>query len=137
MLERMKTYLLIAATLLASSSAIAGSRAILVDGDTFVVDGERIRIIETDTPETWRPSCERELKLGLDAKAELRRLLDQVDDRHPLTLVREGTDYFKRTLAYVYVGEVNVGESMIASGHALPYRKGKSAKAWRKAQWCP
>jgi endonuclease YncB( thermonuclease family) len=131
----MKTFLL-AATLLASSSAIAGSSAILVDGDTFVLDGERIRIIETDTPETWRPRCEREYRLGLDAKAELRRLLDLVDEAHPLTVVREGTDYFKRTLAYVYVGEINVGESMIASGHALPYRKSKASKAWRLSQWC-
>lgn len=129
----MKTlrHIVVAIGLLAASEAFAGP-AILIDGDTFKIDGERIRIIEIDTPETWRPRCENELILGLKAKERLRELLDS----GPLTIVREKFDYWHRTLAYVYAGEVNVGEAMIKEGFALPYVKGPAAKAWRLSQWC-
>jgi endonuclease YncB( thermonuclease family) len=131
----MKTLMTILLSAALSSSALAGT-PILIDGDTFVHEGERIRIIEIDTPETWRPRCERELQLGLAAKQELRRLFNMIDDKHPLTIVPEKKDYWRRTLAYVYVGEINVGEAMIASGHALRYTKGAAAKAERLSRWC-
>ena len=112
------------------------SGVLLVDGDTIKVNGERIRIIEIDAPETWKPRCENELVLGLKAKQRLRELLDGVDDAHPLTVVPEGYDYWHRTLAYVYVGEVNVGQQLLDEGHALPYVAGPQAKAKRLATWC-
>ena len=115
------------------TTSVASAATVLIDGDTIAVDGERIRILEIDTPETWRPRCENELILGLKAKQRLRELLD---GEGPLTVVREGYDRWHRTLAYVYVGEVNVGETLLAEGHALPYVKGPSAKAWRLLQWC-
>jgi endonuclease YncB( thermonuclease family) len=113
------------------SAGTASAATILIDGDTFVLDGERIRILEIDTPETRGATCENELILGLKAKQRLRELLDS----GPLTIVRENKDYWGRTLAYVYAGEVNVGEALLKEGHALPYVKGKKAR--RTAQWCP
>ena len=126
--------LLVAMALTASASAT--ETILLVDGDTIKVNGERIRIIEIDAPETWKPRCENELVLGLKAKQRLRELLDGVDDAHPLTVVPEGYDYWHRTLAYVYVGEVNVGQQLLDEGHALPYVAGPQAKAKRLATWC-
>ena len=119
------------AGLLVNSAASAG--IVMTDGDTFSLDGEKIRIFQIDTPETFRSRCENELKLGLQAKARLKELLHS----GPLTIVREGEDYFHRTLAYVLAGEVDVGDVLLAEGLALPYRKGKAARLKRLAAWCP
>ena len=111
---------------------LAAALIVMIDGDTIDIAGERIRIINIDTPETFRPRCENELVLGLKAKQRLRELLDS----GPITIVRENKDYWGRTLAYVLAGEQDVGEQLIKEGHALPWRKGPAAKAWRLAQWC-
>jgi micrococcal nuclease len=75
------------------TTSVASAATVLIDGDTIAVDGERIRILEIDTPETWRPRCENELILGLKAKQRLRELLD---GEGPLTVVREGYDRWHR-----------------------------------------
>ena len=129
--QPMKRISVLVFALLATASA-ASATTVLIDGDTFVLDGERIRIIEIDTPETFRPRCENELILGLKAKERLRALLDS----GPLTVVREGHDYWRRTLAHVYAGETDIGQTMLTEGYALPYVKGPKAKASRLAQWC-
>ena len=48
----------------------------------------QIRISNIDTPETFRPRCERELVLGLKAKERLRALLDA----GPVTFTPSGKD---------------------------------------------
>ena len=37
----------------------------VVDGDTFWLEGEKVRIADINTPETSRPGCPREAQLGL------------------------------------------------------------------------
>ena len=91
----MKPANVLALALLASPPAMAA--IILIDGDTIDVDGTRIRIVQIDAPETFRPRCENELVLGLTAKERLRALLDSC----PVTFKPTGTDRYGRTLAYV------------------------------------
>jgi endonuclease YncB( thermonuclease family) len=43
----------------------------LLDGDTIWCDGERIRLMDFDSPETYRARCESERIAGYDAKARL------------------------------------------------------------------
>ena len=121
---------LIALGLLAPLSAQA--KAILIDGDTIDIDGTRIRIVEIDTPETFRPRCERELVLGLKAKERLRALLNS----GAVTFHATGIDRFGRTLAHVYAGEIDVAKVLLDEGFALPYVAGPKAKAARLATWC-
>ncbi|MBZ9653831.1 thermonuclease family protein [Phyllobacterium lublinensis] len=108
----------------------------IIDGDTLSIDGTRIRIVEIDTPETYKSHCENELVLGLRAKERLRALVDQ----GPVHYEATGTDRFGRTLATVYVdladGPVNVGETLIQEGFALPYKPGGSDKLRRLQVWC-
>jgi endonuclease YncB( thermonuclease family) len=105
----------------------------IVDGDTIVIDDLKIRLLEIDTPETYAPRCENEHVLGLKAK---QRLIELFATRDTITVVEQGKDRYGRTLAYVYVGELNVGEQLLKEGLALPYRPGPKAKAERLAQWC-
>src|SRR5687768_16258588 len=52
-----------------------GRRAVIIDGDTFALGSERVRILNIDAPETRGSRCEWELVLGLKAKERLAGLL--------------------------------------------------------------
>jgi endonuclease YncB( thermonuclease family) len=74
-----------------------GSRAIIVDGDTFALGKERVRILNIDAPESFRSRCDWELTMGLKAKERLagRLRAGQVQ------IYRHGEDRYGRTLARV------------------------------------
>lgn len=116
---------------LASTPALAQHR--VVDGDTIELNGEKIRLLNIDTPETHEPQCAQEKARGLAAKARLVGLLA----RGKITVERNGRDRYRRTLALVRVDGRDVGAVLLAEGHALPYEPGSQAKAWRMATWCP
>ncbi len=110
----------------------AGGPVALLDGDTIVVGKEHIRLLSIDTPELFRPRCENELVLALKAKERLRELLDS----GPVTIERDGHDGFRRTLANVKAGDIDVGAVLIEEGFALPYQRGGAAKLARLKVWC-
>ena len=112
------------------------ANVVIIDGDTLSIDGTRIRIVEIDTPETYRSRCENELVLGLKAKERLRQLVDS----GPVHYEPTGIDRFGRTLARVYVdlddGPLNVGEQLMREQFALPYKPGGADKLRRLQVWC-
>ncbi|WP_346770465.1 thermonuclease family protein [Sphingomonas sp. AOB5] len=76
----------------------------VVDGDTFWLDGEKIRIADIDAPETHPPRCAEEERLGNAATARLRDLLNA----GPITLAAadRDTDRYGRKLRIVTRGAV-------------------------------
>lgn len=123
------------------AETIDGNRIIVIDGDTVALPcavaargcAEKIRLIDIDTPETFRPTCERERAVGLEAKAQMAALLRG----HPVRVERSGRkDRYGRTLANLSTAAGDVGQQLVADGLALPYRPGKAAKAARLAHWC-
>src|SRR3546814_5186440 len=54
-------------------------RTCVVDGDTFWLEGEKIRIADIDTPEISEPKCDAEYQLGMKATHRLRDLLNEGD----------------------------------------------------------
>ncbi|MEN5300249.1 thermonuclease family protein [Brucella sp. TWI559] len=57
------------------ASAIAASTPQAVDGDTFDISMERVRIANIDAPETKSAKCDAERRLGEVAKRRLQELL--------------------------------------------------------------
>jgi endonuclease YncB( thermonuclease family) len=110
----------------------ARGRVAIVDGDTLKYEGETIRLVDIDTPESFRSRCEHELVLALEAKARLRQLVDA----GPLTIERTGKDRYGRTLARVLVAGREVGDTLLREGKALRYRPGQAHKLARLQQWC-
>ena len=49
----------------------------VVDGDTFHFEGEKIRVVGIDTPETHPPRCESEAALGEQATKRLQEILNE------------------------------------------------------------
>lgn len=121
-----------------ASSAVHGSELVLVDGDTVAYGHERIRLQGPDTPESWKPRCDAELAVALEAKAKLRELLGD----NEIVVERHGVDRYSRTLALLHIESgpnagQEVGELLIASGLAVRWQPGRAAWLQRARHWCP
>jgi endonuclease YncB( thermonuclease family) len=120
---------LAAAILLAFAFAFAASAepigvARIIDGDTIeLTSGERIRILNVDTPELQGARCNREFALAMRAKERLAELLAA---GRPISISRQGRDRYRRALAVVTIGGEDVAALLIREGLALPYRPRQS-----------
>ena len=103
----------------------------IVDGDTFRLHGERIRIIGIDTPERGQPGSDR-------ATYRLLTLLRS----GPIVVARHSKDIYCRTLADVYVNGWNVAAVLRSEGFdkARPTRRRRDqvpttsgAPSWRRS----
>lgn len=105
-----------------------GGRNCVVDGDTFWLAGEKIRIADIDAPETHPPNCDAEAAKGAAATRRLHALLNA----GPFTLERieRDTDRYGRTLRIVARGRLSIGGQLVSEGLARPYRGG------RREPWC-
>lgn len=91
----------------------------VVDGDTFWMDGEKIRVADIDAPETHPPRCEYEEQLGNRATERLRDLLNA----GPVELgsIDRDEDKYGRKLRIVYRNGQSIGEMMVSEGLVRPW----------------
>jgi endonuclease YncB( thermonuclease family) len=103
-----------------------GGTNCVVDGDTFWIGGEKVRIAGIDAPETHPPRCDTEARLGNAATEKLHQLLNS----GPVTMtsIDRDRDRYGRLLRNVQVNGQDVGEAMIAAGVAREYGTGR--KPW-------
>ena len=105
------------------SCYIGGGRNCVVDGDTFWMNGVKIRIANIDAPETHPPRCARERELGFRATRRLRELLNS--GRVMLTSIDRDEDVYGRKLRNVQVNGSDVGSVLVGEGLAHWYVRGK------------
>jgi endonuclease YncB( thermonuclease family) len=107
-----------------------------IDGDTVECDGQRVRLLGDgipnvrgiDTPETWKPDCQRELQWGLAAKDRTKELL-----RMPGLKVEDSgeRDRYGRILGAIRLPDGRtVGGVLLSEGLAAEWRPGY------RANWC-
>ena len=98
----------------------------VVDGDTFWLSGEKIRIADIDTPELSPPRCEAERVKGEAAKRRLRELLNA----GPFSLVAglRDEDRYGRKLRTVTRQGRSIGETLVEEG--LAHRWGGPRRSW-------
>ena len=102
--------------------------AMIVDGDTVRTDGANIRltgagIVPFDTPETWRPECREEARLGAQATSVVRSLMPGT-----VWIINRGGGGYGRDLGVLYASDGrDVREHLMARG---------LAKASKNADWC-
>lgn len=99
----------------------------VVDGDTFWLNGEKIRIADIDTPEIASPRCPGELNRGNRAKQRLAGLLNA----GPFTLEAgdRAQDRYGRSLYTVTRGGTSIGATLVDEGLAVWYGNGRP-------DWC-
>lgn len=107
----------------------------VIDGDTFEMEGETIRIANIDAPEmSPRSRCLAEANLADVAKRQLDGLLGAswagTGSGVLPSVERSGRDRYGRTLATVQaVDGKDIGEEMVAKGVAVRW-------TGRRANWC-
>ncbi|MDB5715600.1 MAG: thermonuclease family protein [Sphingomonadales bacterium] len=104
-----------------------GGTNCVVDGDTFWIDGEKVRIADIDAPETHQPRCPQEKALGDAATERLHALLNAGSFR--LASISRDTDRYGRKLRIVVRNGSSIGEELVAEG---------LAREWDGARhpWC-
>ena len=104
-----------------------GGSNCVVDGDTFWIGGQKVRIAGIDAPETHPPRCAEEARLGNEATGMLRSLLNS--GAVTMTSIDRDRDTYGRMLRNVAVDGQDVGEAMISAGVAREYGSGRQS-------WC-
>ncbi|MCB2049146.1 MAG: thermonuclease family protein [Novosphingobium sp.] len=119
----------LALTLAAAFTLCSGSPRItcVVDGDTFWLHGEKVRIADINAPETGRPGCAFEAELGEKAKLRLLALLNA--GRFELERGSRDRDRYGRLLRTVTQRGRSLGAVLVAEGLAEPWRG-------RRSDWC-
>ncbi|KQX39927.1 hypothetical protein ASD04_04550 [Devosia sp. Root436] len=99
----------------------------VVDGDTFWLDGTKIRIADFNTPEVSSPGCAAEAALGRRAAARLRDLLSA--GPFELVPIDRDEDVYGRKLRIVVRDGRSIGDTLVAEGLAHTWRG-------HKENWC-
>ena len=96
----------------------------VVDGDTFWIEGVKVRIADIDAPEL-NGRCDYERRLALESRDRLLALLNA----GPFQLRPQGEDRYGRTLAVVTRGGRSIGDVLVSEG---------LARTWtgRRQPWC-
>lgn len=98
----------------------------VVDGDTFWLDGTRIRIADIDTPEVGSPGCSAEADLGRKATVRLVELLSA--GSFALERIDRDEDRYGRKLRIVSRDGQSIGNILVAEG--LAHEWGGARRSW-------
>ncbi|BDW83708.1 hypothetical protein MACH24_31460 [Erythrobacter sp. Dej080120_24] len=103
-------------------------RTCVVDGDTFWLDGTKIRIADIDAPEIGKPSCDYEYQRGMRATHRLVELLNE-GPFELRTIESRDEDQYGRKLRVVTRGGRSLGDQLVSEG---------LARTWtgRREPWC-
>lgn len=100
----------------------------LVDGDTIWIDGAKLRMEGYDTPEPQSRICGGEAEIALAHRAS-DRVLELLNGNDWTTEYGEIDNTGQRTLVFIRIDGVNIGDILIAERLARVYPDGEE---W----WC-
>ena len=93
----------------------------IIDGDTIVLNGEKIRFSGIDTPELKQTCLKDDQEVGCGVTAK--KLLAKKIGNETIECTSEGKDIYKRTLAECFVNGESLSKFLVRSGYAFAYRK--------------
>ena len=93
----------------------------IIDGDTIILNGEKIRFTGIDTPELKQTCLKGDQKV--DCGMAARQLLVKKIGKAIPKCISQGKDIYKRTLAECFVNGESLSKFLVLSGYAFAYRK--------------
>ena len=93
----------------------------IVDGDTIVLNGEKIRLSGIDAPELKQTCMNGDQKVFCGKLAKM-LLVKKIGNKTP-ECIREGKDVYKRTLAECFINGESLSGFLVRSGYAFAYLK--------------
>ena len=109
-------------TLAFSKVLNASSSLKIIDGDTIILNSEKIRFYGIDTPEikqTCTDNYGHAYSCGVRAKLELEKIIGS----RKVSCVKKTKDRYKRSISICSVDENDINSLMVKRGWALAYRK--------------
>ncbi|MSU89422.1 thermonuclease family protein [Rhodobacteraceae bacterium 2CG4] len=116
----MRKFVLACALALATALPAAAQQVRVIDGDTFEMDGRRIRLLNIDAPEigqTCRDAAGQAWRCGEAAANALRALVA----RGPVRCAADDVDLYGRDLAHCTAGGADIGGALVAQGLAVAF----------------
>ena len=93
----------------------------VVDGDTIVLNDEKIRFSGIDTPELKQTCVDKGQEVFCGVLAKM-LLIEKIGNETP-ECISEGKDIYKRTLAECFINGESLSSFLVRSGYAFAYRK--------------
>ena len=93
----------------------------IIDGDTIILNGEKIRFSGIDTPELKQTCLQGDQKVSCCMIAK--KLLAEKIGNATVECISEGKDTYKRILAECFVNGESLSKFLVRSGYAFAYRK--------------
>ena len=94
----------------------------IIDGDTIVLNSEKIRFYGIDTPEikqTCTDNNGQSYSCGIKATLELKKIIGS----RKISCIKKTKDRYKRSISICYVDGKDINSLMVKKGWALAYRK--------------
>lgn len=113
--------ILVAPVAIAGEPPLAGT-AIVIDGDTLELHGERIRLNAIDAPEGAQQCYNQEGKAYRCGQRSAFALADLIG-RATLRCTPHGRDRYGRIIATCFMGGMNLNGWMVRQGWAVAFRK--------------
>ncbi len=104
----------------AMAEGVISGRAIVVDGDTLEIAGERIRLSGIDAPELDQTCADRDARAVPCGRIARDRLRDKIGDA-ALRCEIEGRDRYKRILARCRLGTLDLQSWLVREGLAVSF----------------
>ena len=93
----------------------------VIDGDTIVINGEKIRFSGIDTPEL-KQTCMKDKKKVFCGMLAKMLLIKKIGNEIP-KCISEGKDIYNRILAECFINGESLSSFLVRSGYAFAYRK--------------
>ena len=124
------------------SQVSAGENVYVVDGDSFEIDGKRIRLLGIDSPE-YKQYCYDNKHQKYDCGIKAKEYMEKLVFSHRVECKEESTDIYNRSLSVCFADGKNLNEEMVKAGWALTYRSEgdkyasleQEAKAHKRGVW--
>ena len=117
----MKKFIAILVLSLMWSGISSAKNLRVVDGDTIILNGEKIRFSGIDTPELKQTCLQGNEEVGCGMLAKM-LLVKKIGNNTPVCIGKE-KDFYKRTLAECFVKGESLSKFLVRSGYAFAYRK--------------
>ena len=114
---------------------ITTGKAIVMDGDTIKINGERIRFGGIDAPESFfmgkKQTCVEDNKEIFCGQISKNKLIKKIGNNSVNCKIEKNKDRYKRSVGECFVKEESLSVFMVRNGYAFDwpyYSKGKFAK---------
>ena len=121
----MKRFLLIIALILTPFSHVFTYELKVIDGDTIILNGEKIRFSGIDTPESYyrgkKQICYDDTLEVFCGDLSKKILIEKIGNNEVSCIKEKKPDKYKRILAECFVNNKSLSRYLVRSGYAFDY----------------